>query len=79
MQTLKVNLPQDLRAKLQLYQNDKAIANPTEAVVAILNAYLNEWTPSQAQSPLPAMYDAEDGPREVIPSFLDNPHERSSC
>lgn len=70
MQTLNVNLPQPLRAKLQMYQNDQGIAAPEAAMVAILEAYLQNWTPRQKKDPLPAMYDAEDGPCEVISDFL---------
>ena len=73
MQTLSINLPQDLRAKLQIYQNDQKITAPTDAIVAILNSYLSDWQPSQTTAPLPAMYNAEDGPCEVISSFLDSP------
>ena len=72
MKTLMVNVPQALRAKLQAYQNDNKIAEPTTAIVTILDTYLETWTPSQKTDPLPAMYDAEDGPCEVLPSFLES-------
>lgn len=71
MQTLNVNMPQTLRAKLQAYQNDKGIQDPAAAVVAALEDYLQTWTPTQKNDPLPAMYDAEDGPCEVIHSFKE--------
>ncbi|MGB3295613.1 MAG: hypothetical protein WBB01_21730 [Phormidesmis sp.] len=71
MQTLMVNMPQALRAQLQDYQNDRGIAQPAEAIVAVLQAYFETWEPATSPDPLPAMYDAEDGPCEVISSFLE--------
>lgn len=68
MQTVTVHLPQTLRAKLQLFQNEQDIAQTELAVIAALEAYFESWVP--AGSPLPAMYDGEDGPCEVIDSFL---------
>ncbi|MEL6160088.1 MAG: hypothetical protein AAFQ40_10520 [Cyanobacteria bacterium J06623_5] len=70
MQTLTVNMPQTLRIKLQAYQNDEGIALPEAAMIAALEAYFETWQPTQKTPPLPAMYDAEDGPCEVISSFL---------
>ncbi len=71
MQTLTLNMPQTLRAQLQDYQNDQSIAQPTDAIIAVLQAYFETWEPTTSQDPLPAMYDAEDGPCEVISSFLE--------
>lgn len=71
MQTLAVNMPQSLRAQLQDYQNEHGIVQPTDAVIAGLQAYFETWKPATSQGPLPAMYDAEDGPCEVISSFLE--------
>ena len=71
MQTLTVNMPQALRARLQEYQNEQGIAQPAEAIVAVLQAYFESWEPATPPDPLPAMYDAEEGPCEVIPSFLE--------
>lgn len=72
MQTLTINVPQALRAKLQAYQNDSGITDPTAAMVAALEDYFQTWTPTQKGDPLPAMYDAEDGPCEVIRSFIED-------
>ncbi len=72
MQTITVNVPQSLRAQLQTYQNDQKIEQPEAAIVAALEAYLRTWTPTQKTHPLPAMYDAEDGPCEVISSFTES-------
>ena len=71
MQTLTVNMPQALRVQLQAYQNDNDIETPDKAILAILEAYFQTWTPIKKADPLPAMYDAEDGPCEVISSFLE--------
>lgn len=71
MQTLTIHLPQTLRAKLQTYQNDQGIEEPEPALIAALEAYFQDWTPTKKAHPLPAMYDAEDGPCEVVRSFLD--------
>ncbi len=71
MQTLNVNMPQLLRAKLQAYQNDQDIEQPEAAIVAALEAYFQGWTPTKRVHPLPAMYDVEDGPCEVIASFRE--------
>ncbi|MGB7086621.1 MAG: hypothetical protein WBD47_13780 [Phormidesmis sp.] len=71
MQSLTVDMPQTLRAKLQEYQNEQDIDQPTEAILAILEAYLQTWSPAKAPATLPAMYDAEDGPCEVLTSFLE--------
>ncbi|CAN5841445.1 hypothetical protein BH23CYA1_BH23CYA1_18680 [soil metagenome] len=71
MQTLMLNIPQPLRAKLQSYQNEHNIDQPDAAVIAILQIYFQTWTPSKTK-PLPAMYDADDGPCEVISSFLES-------
>ncbi|MEL6353293.1 MAG: hypothetical protein AAFR58_16315 [Cyanobacteria bacterium J06627_28] len=70
MQTLTVNMPQTLRIKLQAYQNDNDLELPEAAVVKALEAYFDTWEPTQKATPLPAMYDAEDGPCEVISSFM---------
>jgi len=71
MQTLSVNVPQSLRVQLQAYQNDQDIEQPEAAMVAALEAYFQNWTPTKKAHPLPAMYDAEDGPCEVIDSFKE--------
>ena len=76
MQTLTLNMPQTLRVRLQEYQNKQGIALPEEAVISALQAYFEAQT---AASTLPAMYDAEDGPCEVITSFLEPKSERKSC
>lgn len=70
MQTLKVDMPQALRVRLQEYQNEHDIHASDEAVVAVLQAYFKTWSPATTPE-LPTMYDAEDGPCEVIPSFLE--------
>ena len=70
MQTLNVTIPQGLRAQIQRYQTDSGIESPEQAITAALEAYFQTWTPTRKTSPLPAMYDAEDGPCEVIESFL---------
>ena len=79
MQTLKVNVPQSIRIKLQAYQNAQEIKQPEAAVVAVLEAYLQNWTPAKKAPPLPAMYDAEDGPCEVIASFKEPQKDIKSC
>ncbi|MEL6355270.1 MAG: hypothetical protein AAFR58_26550 [Cyanobacteria bacterium J06627_28] len=71
MQTLTFNVPQTLRIKLQAYQNDNDLEVPEVAVVKALEAYFETWTPTKKAASLPAMYDAEDGPCEVISSFLE--------
>ena len=71
MQTLTVNMPQALRAKLQTYQNDQNIEQAEAALIAALEDYFQDWTPTKKTPPLPAMYDAEDGPCEVVRSFLE--------
>lgn len=71
MQTLSFSVPQALRIQLQAYQNDNGIEASEAAVIAILEAYFKTWKPTQKKDPLPAMYDAEDGPCEVISSFLE--------
>jgi hypothetical protein len=68
MQTLTINMPQVLRVQLQQYQNEQGIQQPEAAIIAALQAYF-EALPA-ANKPLPAMYDAEDGPCEVLSSFL---------
>lgn len=73
MQTLTVNMPQPLRAQLQDYQNEQGIAQPADAIIAALQAYFETWSPATSPGPLPAMYDAEEGPCEVISSFLESP------
>ncbi|MEL6941000.1 MAG: hypothetical protein AAFO84_17635 [Cyanobacteria bacterium J06598_1] len=78
MQTLNVNLPQALRVQLQVYQNDQKIDQPEIAMVAALEAYFQNWTPTQKAHPLPAMYDVEDGPCEVIRSFAE-PDSKTEC
>ena len=70
MQTLTLNMPQSLRVRLQEYQNEQGIQQPDKAVVAVLQAYLESYS-SVEQPKLPAMYDAEDGPCEVISSFME--------
>ena len=71
MQTLNVTVPQPLRVLLQHYQNQHGIDLPEAAILRILNDHLQTWQlQNEAQTPtLPAMYDAEDGPCEVIESF----------
>ena len=71
MQTLTVNMPQLLRAQLQDYQNEQGIAQPADAIIAVLQTYFETWALATSPDPLPAMYDAEDGPCEVISSFLE--------
>lgn len=71
MQTLTVNMPQPLRARLQSYQNETEIETPEKAIIAALEAYFETWKPAK-QTVLPAMYDAEGGPCEVIESFREN-------
>ena len=71
MQTLTVNMPQPLRAQLQEFQNEQGIVQPADAIIAALQAYFATWSPATSQAPLPAMYDAEEGPCEVISSFLE--------
>ncbi|MEM9153217.1 MAG: hypothetical protein AAGB19_22580 [Cyanobacteria bacterium P01_F01_bin.3] len=71
MQTLSVTMPQALRVKLQAYQNDQNIEQPEAAIIAALDAYFQSWTPTKKAHPLPAMYDAEDGPCEVIAAFKE--------
>ena len=71
MQSLTMNMPQALRVQLQTYQNDQGISDPSAAIVAALEDYFRSWTPTQQNDPLPAMYDAEDGPCEVIASFRE--------
>lgn len=73
MQTLNVNMPQSLRVQLQAYQNDSDIKDPAVAIVAVLEAYFQTWTPTKESAPLPAMYDVEEGPCEVMRSFAENP------
>jgi hypothetical protein len=70
MQTLTLDMPQDLRIRLQEYQNEQGIQQPNEAVIAILQVYFASNLPMDAPQ-LPRMYDAEDGPCEVITSFLE--------
>lgn len=72
MQTLNVNMPQALRVQLQAYQNDSGIEDPAAAMVAALEAYFQTWIPTTKNDPLPAMYDAEDGPCEVIAAFKES-------
>ncbi|MEM8504061.1 MAG: hypothetical protein AAF716_13025 [Cyanobacteria bacterium P01_D01_bin.1] len=71
MQTLTINLPQPLRAQLQTFQHDQKIEQTEAAVVKALENYFQTWTSAQRTDPLPAMYDAEDGPCEVIDSFKE--------
>jgi len=70
-------MPQALRAQLQAFQNDTEIEQPEAAIVAVLETYFENWTPTKKAPPLPAMYDAEDGPCEVIASFKTD--EASAC
>lgn len=70
MQTLTLNMPQSLRVRLQEYQNEQGIQQADKAVIAILQAYFESYSPAE-QPKLPAMYDAEDGPCEVIASFIE--------
>ncbi len=69
MQTLTINMPQALRVRLQAYQNEQGIQQPESAVIAALQAYFEALPPAKGPA-LPAMYDAEDGPCEVLSSFL---------
>ncbi len=71
MQTLTINLPQPLRAQIQTFQKDQDIEQAEAAVVKALESYFQTWTPTKEIDPLPAMYDAEDGPCEVIDSFRE--------
>ncbi|MEL6553138.1 MAG: hypothetical protein AAFQ63_06730 [Cyanobacteria bacterium J06621_11] len=71
MKTFTINMPQTLRARLQTYQNDQKIEQPEVALLAALEAYFQDWTPTKKAPPLPAMYDAEDGPCEVVRSFIE--------
>lgn len=68
MQTLTVTIPQALRIQIQRFQNEGNIADPEDAIVAALEAYFKTWKSAKANA-LPAMYDAEEGPCEVIESF----------
>lgn len=68
MQTLNVTVPQTLRIQIQRFQNERGIEAPEEAIVAALASYFEAWKPAKTD-PLPAMYDAEDGPCELIESF----------
>ena len=68
MQTLNVTIPQTLRIQIQHFQNERGIAAPEDAIVAALSSYFETWKPAKADV-LPAMYDAEDGPCELIESF----------
>ena len=70
MQTLTMNMPQALRVKLQEYQNEHGIGQSEAAVVAVLQDYFQSWSATTPPD-LPVMYDAEDGPCEVIDSFLE--------
>jgi len=70
MQTLTINMPQALRVKLQEYQNEHGIEQSEAAVVAVLQDYFQSWSATTPPD-LPTMYDAEDGPCEVIASFLE--------
>lgn len=63
-------MPQALRVRLQEYQNEHGIEQSEAAVVAALQDYFKSWSATTA-SELPTMYDAEDGPCEVINSFLE--------
>ena len=75
MQSLIVNMPQALRVKLQEYQNEHGIAQSEAAIVAVLQDYFQSWS-AATSAKLPEMYDAEDGPCEVISSFLEPKTER---
>ena len=77
MQTLTINMPQTLRVHLQAYQNDNDIETPDKALISALEDYFQTWQPTKTSDALPTMYDAEDGPCEVIDSFLDGP--ASTC
>ena len=77
MQTLNVNMPQVLRVQLQAYQNDNGIEDPAAAIVAVLEDYFQTWSPTKKTAPLPAMYDVEEGPCEVMASFAENPPSRT--
>lgn len=68
MQTLNVTIPQALRIQIQRFQNERGIQAPEKAIVAALSSYFETWKPAETEA-LPAMYDAEDGPCEVIESF----------
>ncbi len=71
MQTLTINLPQTLRAQIQAFQTDQDLGQTEAAIVKALECYFQTWTPTKKTDPLPAMYDAEDGPCEVIESFRE--------
>ena len=71
MQTLTINLPQPLRAQLQAFQTDEDIEQTDAAIIKALERYFQTWNPTKKIDPLPAMYDAEDGPCEVINSFRE--------
>ncbi len=71
MQTLTLNLPQSLRAQIQTFQCDQEIDKTEAAIIKALESYFQTWTPTKRTDPLPAMYDAEDGPCEVIDSFRE--------
>lgn len=77
MQTLTINMPQTLRVQLQAYQNDNDIAAPDKALISALEAYFQTWQPTKTSDALPTMYDAEDGPCEVMSSFADD--SASTC
>ncbi len=64
-------MPQSLRVRLQEYQNEQGIQQADKAVIAILQTYFESYSPAEKPK-LPAMYDAEDGPCEVISSFLES-------
>lgn len=70
MQSITVNFPQNLRLRLQRYQNEYEIVVPEKAILAALEAYFDIWKPTDTES-LPPMYDAEDGPCEVLDSFKE--------
>ena len=70
MQTLTLNMPQSLRVRLQEYQNEQGIQQADKAVIAILQAYFESYSPAEKLE-LPTMYNAEDGPCEVIASFME--------
>ncbi|EDX84321.1 hypothetical protein S7335_2018 [Synechococcus sp. PCC 7335] len=71
MQTITINLPQSLRAQLQTFRSDQNIDHLEAAVVKALESYFLTWEPAKKIDPLPAMYNAEDGPCEVIDSFRE--------
>ena len=72
MQTLTVTVPQVLRGQLQAYQNDLGIEDPAAAIILALENHFQTWQPTTKNDPLPAMYDAEDGPCEVIDAFREH-------